>query len=207
MGEYGLDIGLILHWIFSCGFGVAEWNRNWVVFQCAFWIKSNILIYLIKNECFYNVLIQVFCVGRSIHYIRISATFKVNKVQGAKVNFPPSSIVLFFMLFLMRHQALNFIKKPLIYEVLINSESTNAFFSNLEGIRRGSSASTCHLISISMWSLAVPAPTIFNTKHMFPNPVVSFTYPQTLRMLWILQVRTYTHFESLFEGPMFSRPQ
>ena len=48
---------------------------------------------------------------------------------------------------------------------------------------------------------------ISNANHMFPNPVVSFTYPQTLRMLWILQVRTYTHFESLFEGPMFSRPQ
>ena len=37
------------------------------------------------------------------------------------------------MLFLTRHLALNFIKKPLCYEVLINSESTNAFFSNLEG--------------------------------------------------------------------------
>ena len=49
------------------------------------------LIYFIKNECFYNVLIQVFFVGRSIHYIRISATFKVSKEQGAKVTFqlPP----------------------------------------------------------------------------------------------------------------------
>ena len=116
-------------WLWSC------WVKPKLSrFQCAFWIKSNILIDFIKNECFYNVLTQVFFVGRSIHYKRISATFKVSKEQGAKVTFqlPPSSNVLFFMLFLTRHKALNFIKKPLCYEVLINSESTNAFFFNLE---------------------------------------------------------------------------
>jgi len=55
-----------------------------------------------------------------------------NKEPKWHFNFPPSSNVLFFMLFLTRHEALNFIKKPLCYEVLINSESTNAFFFNLE---------------------------------------------------------------------------
>ena len=48
-------------------------------------------MYFIKNEWFYNILIKVFCVGRSIHSIRISATFKVSKEQGAIVTFqlPP----------------------------------------------------------------------------------------------------------------------
>ena len=71
--------------------------------------------------------------GQSIIY-KFLQLLKLTKNKEPKwhFNFPPSSIVLFFMLSLTRHQALNFIKKPLCYEVLINSESTNAFFSNLE---------------------------------------------------------------------------
>ena len=49
------------------------------------------MTYVNKNEYFYNALIQIFCLRRSIHCIRISASFKVKKEQGAKVIFslPP----------------------------------------------------------------------------------------------------------------------
>ena len=58
--------------------------------------------------------------------------WKKNKGQKRIFHLPPSSNVLFFILFLTSHHALNFIEKPWCIKVLKNSESTNTFFAILQ---------------------------------------------------------------------------
>ena len=118
------------------------------------------------------------------HCIRISAFFKVKKEQATKAKFhPPSpSNVLFFMLFLTCYQTLNLTKKPQCIKVLKFWEIPNAFFEILQD---GAKHLEGYLGLVTPFDFFAPVLTcatgsdIFSTNHMFPNPVVPFTYPPT----------------------------
>ena len=118
------------------------------------------------------------------HCIRISAFFKVKKEQATEAKFhPPSpSNVLFFMLFLTCYQTLNLTKKPQCIKVLKFWEIANAFFEILQD---GAKHLEGYLGLVTPFDFFAPVLTcatgsdIFSTNHMFPNPVVPFTYPPT----------------------------
>ena len=98
------------------------------------------------------------------HCIRISAFLKVKKEQATEAKFhPPSpSNVLFFMLFLTCYQTLNLTKKPQCIKVLKFWELPMLFLKSCRTVRstlKGTSVSSRHLIFLSPYSHALPAPT------------------------------------------------
>ena len=110
------------------------------------------------------------------HCIRISAFLKVKKEQATEEKFhPPSpSNVLFFMLFLTCYQTLNLTKKPQCIKVLKFWELPMLFLKSCRTVRstlKGTSVSSRHLIFLSPYSHAPPAPTFlaqitcFQTLH------------------------------------------
>ena len=100
----------------------------------------------------------------------------------SKISPPSPSNVLFFMLFLTCYQMLTLTKKPQCIKVLKFWEIANAFFEILQD---GAKHLEGYLGLVTPFDFFAPVLTcatgsdIFSTNHMFPNPVVPFTYPPT----------------------------
>ena len=116
MGIYGVHQVKSSVDFFLCHIEVNDWNQIYFVSQHICWLISRIWTYFIKNDYFYNVLIES-CWRLGSNLIHFSKIYLLLDQKEKQVNkwifkFPSPSINSFFILFLTRYQALTFIQKP-----------------------------------------------------------------------------------------------